>query len=328
MKIFFIFFVILLQSNISLQANSCTSAGNGNWDNAGTWVCGRMPLCGDSITILAGHTVTIRTQQDYFSSCSTSMYINVYGKLIIRSGFKLALPVGAVVEIEPGATLEPSIGGGSSNLLDIGGANVWTAEDGIVPGYRIFRISGLPITLVKFEAMNTGNTIDITWVTASETNNDFFTIEKSKDAVHFETVSSLDGAGNSSSVLNYYLKDYQPFDGLSYYRLSQTDLDGTTTHSHLIEATFNRKADFSFKIYPNPNDGVCINLDMIASKGEVTKLMMTDFNGKEIYSKEISISSAEENVYTFCSEERLLPGIYFVKVIASQKEYTKKVVVE
>ncbi|OFY84190.1 MAG: hypothetical protein A3F72_14270 [Bacteroidetes bacterium RIFCSPLOWO2_12_FULL_35_15] len=186
----------------------------------------------------------------------------------------------------------------------------------------------LPIQLLNFEAMPSGNIIEIKWTTASETNNDYFTIEKSKDGLNFETVSSVDGAGNSATVINYKLQDYQPFDGHSYYRLNQTDFDGTVTHSHLVNANFNRKPDFSFKIYPNPNDGVCINLDMIAERGKETHLVMSDINGKEIYSKEIIINSNEENVYTFCSEERLAPGIYFVKISSSNKEYTKKIIVE
>lgn len=328
MKIFFILLAIILQSTIRLNASSCVSGGSGNWDIASTWACGHVPVCGDSITILAGHTVTVSTQQDYFSSCSTPMYINVFGTLLIKTGFKLDLPVGAVVEIQTGGFLKPSIGGGSSNLLIIGGTTVWTADSSAVPGYAIFKVDALPIELLKFEVDVVGNTIDINWMTASEKNNDYFTVEKTKDGVHFETVSSVIGGGNSTTILKYNMKDFQPYDGHSYYRLNQTDYDGTISHSNLVNANFKRKTDFSFKIYPNPNDGVCINLDIIADSGQETHLVMTDINGTEIYRREISASSNDENVYTFCSQERLAPGIYFVKVSSSNKEYTKKVVVE
>ncbi|MBK7856554.1 MAG: SBBP repeat-containing protein [Bacteroidetes bacterium] len=58
--------------------------------------------------------------------------------------------------------------------------------------------SPLPIELLSFDAAPNKNTIDITWATATETNNDFFTIEKSKDGNKFEDVAKVDGAGNSN----------------------------------------------------------------------------------------------------------------------------------
>lgn len=325
----FIIIVMVIQSCFTLQANSCVSIKTGNWEEAASWSCGHVPVCGDTIIIAAGDIITMTTQQDYYTNCTKPMYINVWGTYVIQTGKKIMLPEGSVVEVQVGGLLTPSGGGGgSSNLIDIGGINVWSASDGKVFGYAIFKIDPLPISLLSFEVAVRENTMDIKWMTASEKNNDFFTLEKTKDGVHFETVSSLKGAGNSSIILKYNVTDYQPYDGHSYYRLSQTDFDGTVTHSQLITSNFNKKSDFSFKIYPNPVDGVCINLDMIADKGKETHLVLTDIKGKEIYSREIKIGSDEDNVYTFCAEERLAPGIYFVKVSSSNKEYTKKVVVE
>lgn len=329
MKTLFLIIVIVIQSCFTLQASSCVSIKSGDWEEPASWSCGHVPVCGDTIIIAAGHIITMTTQQDYYTYCTKPMYINVLGTYIIQTGKKIMLPVGSVVEVQVGGLLTPSGGGGgSSNLIDIGGINVWSAGDGKVDGYAIFKIDPLPIELLKFEVEAKDNTIDIKWKTASEKNNDYFTVEKTRDGIRFETVSSVKGAGNSIIISNYNLKDYHPYDGHSYYRLSQTDYNGTVTHYNLVNANFKRKTDFLFKIYPNPNDGVCINLDMIADKGKETHLVMTDIYGKEIYSKEIIINSNEENVYTFCSEERLSAGIYLVTVSSSNKEYTKKVVVE
>jgi hypothetical protein len=59
--------------------------------------------------------------------------------------------------------------------------------------------------------------------------NDFFTVERSKDAEHWEEAGRIEGAGNSNTELTYAFADDDPYSGISYYRLRQTDIDGTTT---------------------------------------------------------------------------------------------------
>jgi len=86
----------------------------------------------------------------------------------------------------------------------------------------------LPIKLGYFDATfnTTTKTVDLNWLTETEINNEFFTIEKSKDGVTFEVVGTLKGAGNSNEARSYSTKDFYPFYGTSYYRLKQTDFDG------------------------------------------------------------------------------------------------------
>jgi hypothetical protein len=92
----------------------------------------------------------------------------------------------------------------------------------------------LPITLISFTARAIDNEIVTThWVTASEVNNDYFTVERSTDAQNWEQVGTVQGAGNSTTTLNYTFIDQAPLSGLSYYRLKQTDFDGTATYSHI-----------------------------------------------------------------------------------------------
>jgi hypothetical protein len=89
----------------------------------------------------------------------------------------------------------------------------------------------LPITLLSFRAEAREETVFTNWITAAEINNDFFTLERSKDGNHWERVSTTDGAGDSHTELSYSSTDQRPYSGISYYRLSQTDFDGTTTLS-------------------------------------------------------------------------------------------------
>jgi hypothetical protein len=92
----------------------------------------------------------------------------------------------------------------------------------------------LPIELLYFEARPNGNEVTCTWATVSEFNNDHFTVERSADGYAFEEVGTVDAAGESRSLMAYSFTDPSPLHGLSYYRLRQTDVDGTTTVSTII----------------------------------------------------------------------------------------------
>lgn len=92
----------------------------------------------------------------------------------------------------------------------------------------------LPIELTSFTGKKEGRNNELSWETDSEVNNDFFTIEKTTDGVHYEIVGVENGAGNSVNHLNYKLFDTHVEKEINYYRLKQTDYDGKFTYSTLI----------------------------------------------------------------------------------------------
>ena len=96
----------------------------------------------------------------------------------------------------------------------------------------------LPITLVSFTGKAEGDVVRLEWVTASEQNNSHFTVERSRDGIAFEDILMVPGAGNSQSMLYYHDLDRSPYDGINYYRLRQTDHDGTTETSGMISVVF------------------------------------------------------------------------------------------
>ena len=92
----------------------------------------------------------------------------------------------------------------------------------------------LPIELLTFDGFNKKENNILTWSTASENNNDYFTIERSEDGVNWKTVDSIDGAGNSTQLLNYTTVDNNFREVINYYRLSQTDYNGTREFFKII----------------------------------------------------------------------------------------------
>jgi hypothetical protein len=159
-----------------------------------------------------------------------------------------------------------------------------------------------PVTLVDFKAVKNGTEVDINWQTATEINNDYFTIEKSKNAVDFTAVGIVDGAGNSQSILNYQTTDPSPYNGVSYYRLKQTDLDGTASYSKIVAVNLN--ADEKISIHPNPGTGIF----RIQGLGKESEITVHNPLGQTILIKRTFSDSSEIDLSSQSS------GVYYIKV--------------
>ncbi len=111
----------------------------------------------------------------------------------------------------------------------------------------------LPISLTNFEAQLINDHALISWETQSESNNDFFTIEKSLDGHNWISIEQINGAGNSTISNQYFSRDYQIKPGTTYYRLRQTDYNGTYSHSSIQQIHYDENHTL---IYPNPANNI------------------------------------------------------------------------
>ena len=145
--------------------------------------------------------------------------------------------------------------GSSSNFTNTGSDGIFTCFSSTLSDCTLDGGPPLPIELASFSAQPIESAISITWSTASEVNNEMFYIERSRDLENWETVGTVPGAGNSSTLLNYSLKDLHPLPGQSYYRLMQKDLDQTTSFSQVESVYFSSDFNLPIKIYPNPTQG-------------------------------------------------------------------------
>lgn len=107
-----------------------------------------------------------------------------------------------------------------------------------------------PVELLSFMLSKESNQVLLHWQTASEINNDYFSIERSSDGQHFSTIGHVKGAGNSLSGLRYTFADVQPLAGLNYYRLKQVDFDGSVSYSEIKTISWLSSTDVL--LYPNP----------------------------------------------------------------------------
>lgn len=198
---------------------------------------------------------------------------------------------------------------------------------------RTLSISGnsLPIELLSFDAMPTDNNVILTWKTAMEINNNYYTVERSTDAFTYKDIGFMDGAGNSISVLNYSLVDENPSKGVSYYRLKQTDFDGKYTYSKVRSVNFENTGIFDFSIYPNPiyNRSGSLSFTLSGLKKDFSILVeLLDVLGKVCYSKIVYTNSNGCAKVTIESNNPVPMGVYMIRVISNNKLFSKKVVVE
>ncbi|MBN8702076.1 MAG: CSLREA domain-containing protein [Bacteroidetes bacterium] len=189
---------------------------------------------------------------------------------------------------------------------------------------------GLPIELLSFSAENINNEYtQLKWITASETNNDYFTIEKTQDGINYEFVAKVAGAGNSAQVLNYTTNDFKPYQGVSYYRLKQTDFDGAYDYSELVSVEFQSlKLESSMLVvYPNPATNSNMNVLFNGQSGEEVLIVVHDVLGKEFYSKAF-ILEEEQLIANIETTQNLAPGLYTITASSNNKFFNKKVIVK
>lgn len=176
--------------------------------------------------------------------------------------------------------------------------------------------SAMPIELSSYRVDAVDKKVAAHWTTASEINNEYFSLERSEDGMQFTEVVRISGAGNSSEIRNYNTTDEHPLFGTSYYRLSQTDFDGTSTHSQTVSINIDRTPELS--VYPNPVD----NYFVVSFEGVKSfSIQMTGFSQSFLYESNNIKGQTKIDVTDFPK------GIYFLKAYSGKTMTVKKLVI-
>ncbi len=167
----------------------------------------------------------------------------------------------------------------------------------------------LPIELLSFTAKVQPNRfIQLEWKSASEINNDYFTVERSADLIHWYTISKVESAGNSSETVSYSTEDIHPLNGIAYYRLKQTDIDGKFTYSSIASITIEDLEKSKVILFPNPAR------DRLTVKGnpfELISIKIYNVLGVEITANIEVIEKADSEITLSLSN--LPAGVYVLR---------------
>lgn len=228
-----------------------------------------------------------------------------------------------------------AMGGGSFTLTSLGcaGQVLQVFVDGYAGVTGSFSISVpcpvvLPIELFSFTAVRRREEeVDFAWVTASETNNSFFTLEESHDGVEFKAIAEVPGAGNSTSELSYaYSYKDTPRDKLCYYRLKQTDYNGEYSYSEVTVPEDKRESELgiaSIVIMP-VEDWMWHTLN--SDSDEILDIPLFDVTGRVVYNKSHRIARGSNTLEIDLTQ--LDKGVYFTSLTQAGKSVHTKVLKE
>lgn len=185
-----------------------------------------------------------------------------------------------------------------------------------------------PIELISFDAKANGTVNEITWATATEKNNDYFSIERSADGINFNEIAKVTGAGDFTGRLDYKYTDLRPLNGTSYYRIRQTDYDGTYNIFQAIRVQRTNVETTAFKIVGNPSNGQRVIMQMnIEENVQTSTVKIFDNSGSMVAQKEINSRDLYNNEYIL-DGLNLSKGLHIVSLETAGKKYSERLMVK
>lgn len=211
-----------------------------------------------------------------------------------------------------------------SDYVEVVGANAysqWTLTNVNVP---------LPIELIAFDAIwadeNQRSSI-VRWSTATENNNDYFTIERSLNGLDFDSLTTIDGVGFSQQNQNYSFADQLegfPIDSaFIYYRLKQVDIDGAFKFSQIILLARSNHTT-SLLLYPIPTSSIP-NINYMSDNDQVGEITIENSLSQVLLSQYYPFKKGQNSFIADVSE--LAVGVYHFKIVLGKNSVCKKFVV-
>jgi hypothetical protein len=185
----------------------------------------------------------------------------------------------------------------------------------------------LPVVLSAFSGVLHKNAVFLEWTTRSEKNNLYFAIERSGPELQFDSIGSVQGSGTSHRRLDYHFTDLNPLPGYSYYRLKQTDIDGTFKYSKAVFIE-NSGMDNFVEVYPNPGSRhEPIHIDVYFPGAQSAHLDIADVTGKPLYNGTLDLGITELSVQDLPLRHQLESGVYILRFVINNYAIVRKLVV-
>jgi hypothetical protein len=197
-----------------------------------------------------------------------------------------------------------------------------TNPDGQTTTIPITIDSALPVELLSFDAKAANSNCILHWETASEINNDYFTIQRSVDGNTFEDVGKVKGAGNSTSIIDYTYIDKNPVCSTCYYRLNQVDYDGKSSLSKIIRVNF-ESSEFALSATVVDYENNSIKIYLNSSRDENVVYRICDLPGRIISSGSKTTGKGTNTIEI--DTKYFSHGIYFLSLNNEEKILSEKI---
>ena len=202
-------------------------------------------------------------------------------------------------------------------LSTTGAVSIYGSMAFILPGGG----SILPIGLLSFTGVCDNQNVLLNWSTTTETNNNYFTVERSAEQQTWKTIETVQEAEKSSLIYTYTYTDQSPVDAISYYRLKQTSLDGNIDYGKIIQVKKCGDDDSgNLILYPNPSTTGKFELSYDGDRSQITSIEIFNALGEKVF-KSTSFQS------NFDLTNKSI-GVYFVRVHTTSKTISLKMLVK
>jgi hypothetical protein len=346
-----------LKWNLTGNKNWPTVGAGNSWDNKANWIntaTGLAPATnvanGDKLIIPSTSGLNILITSS-FTIPFTNFVIEIQGngEIDIQSGVTLTLS-GAVTGFNllgvtstngltlqarknPGAIPTQLIMNGIVKALNTTASAITTTTTttshalsidpaaAVVTGYGGFLTGALPVILTSFNAsLTSGKQVTLSWTTEQEVNSDFFDVEKSVDAVNWNSIGTLKAAGSSSNPLTYNFVDNNPSKGSNFYRVRINDLDGKFVYTPVKNVRLNESGKIS--LFPNPSSDV-LNISLGDAPAADWSVSLINYSGQMLIQKKFSknTSTVSIPVYNYPS------GNYLLRITDGKTIQTNKLMI-
>ncbi len=214
------------------------------------------------------------------------------------------------------------------SLAAASGSNPYTFTHSSYTGtFSPFGMNGgggpLPVELLYFKAQELNGKALLTWATASEINNDFFTVEKSWNGKDFYSIGYVNGAGQSNQTLSYSFTDDSLFMGMNYYRIKQTDFDGKFEYSPIETLNGGKKGNSiaHIKLFPIPAKDKITLLIPNGNKREDKTVKIINHLGANMLPNDLRLTSLQSSLDIDLQEFN--NGLYFIIIDGSDGTITR-----
>jgi len=326
---------------VSLGITVVNSAGNSGYNSSHNTL--GAPADGDSVITVGavnssgtrssfssvGPTVDGRIKPDIMAMGSNNYYAATSGNQYWNgSGTSFSCPLAAgvcalILEKNPALTpmevlqLLRSTATQSSNPDNLYG---W----GIINALSAMNLVTIPVELTLFSGNYENGVVNLKWITATETNNFGFEVERRNDYSPYEPIGFVNGNGSSTNRVTYNFVDENLSANRYYYRLKQIDLDGSSEYSNEIEVEIDNLTDFQlYQNYPNPFNP-STKIKYYIPQNSFVKITLHDILGSEIRTL-VSENVQPGNYEIVLDGSDLSSGMYFVRLSSENIQRTLKI---
>lgn len=185
----------------------------------------------------------------------------------------------------------------------------------------------VPVKLLSFSAIKHDGDVTLSWITATETNNSHFNVEKSYDGIDFELIGQVAGKGNTVTEIKYSYSDNKVSNLTIFYRLKQFDFDGSATISTVAIIKSDRGNSASIAVYPNPVRNKIISLSFENVPTGKYTITLIGLNGSKLFQQNVDHKVPTEVIQLFL-QAKPAKGVYILNTNNGLENKSQKIIIE